>query len=48
MDKPWIFVLAMSYLIILTLFFGYMMMSIIKVQAVNFWTGMTTNERFSR
>lgn len=38
----------MVYLVFLSSVFSVMMLSIIKVQAVNFFTGMTTNERFSR
>jgi hypothetical protein len=37
----------MVILVLITAIFAVMTITIIKVQLMNFWTGMTTNERFS-
>lgn len=41
------FIIAVAFLIISTGIFAFMMLTIIKVQSMNYWTGLTTNERFS-
>jgi len=42
-----LFIVAMTFLVFSTGTFAVMMLTIIKVQTVNYWTGLTTNERFS-